>query len=191
MAETKLWIMILNRLCHNLNFKTRINGAKFWSIRHNKLYLVVITLFYILSVINCTTKSASQDSVNKLISIDKEFSNLSLSSGMATAFITYAAEDVIKMNVNQHPVIGKQNLAIVLQSLNPEEFTLTWEPLKAEVDGNLGYTFGNYVLELNSDTTLYGNYVSIWRKQSDNTWKFVLDAGSPTPGPTNYSKEYY
>jgi ketosteroid isomerase-like protein len=63
---------------------------------------------------------------------------------------------------------------------------LTWVPVKAEISlsGDLGYTFGNWELFVkSSDTTLYGNYVSIWKKQADGSWKYVLDAGCNTPNP--------
>ncbi|MEI7727400.1 MAG: hypothetical protein WCK09_19985, partial [Bacteroidota bacterium] len=63
---------------------------------------------------------------------------------------------------------------------------LKWVPVKAEISqsNDLGYTFGNWELYLKSkDTTMYGNYVSIWEKQEDGSWKYVLDAGSNTPKP--------
>jgi ketosteroid isomerase-like protein len=32
------------------------------------------------------------------------------------------------------------------------------------------------------DTTIFGTYTSIWKKQSDGTWKFVLDTGNEGVG---------
>jgi hypothetical protein len=29
----------------------------------------------------------------------------------------------------------------------------------------------------------YGNYMSVWKKQDDGSWKFVLDGGNTTPPP--------
>jgi ketosteroid isomerase-like protein len=34
-----------------------------------------------------------------------------------------------------------------------------------------------------TDTTLFGNYITVWKKQSDGSWKYVSDAGSNTPDP--------
>jgi ketosteroid isomerase-like protein len=69
-----------------------------------------------------------------------------------------------------------------------EDFVLTWEPLKADASGDLGYTFGNWARKsktaAGSDTTVYGNYVSIWKRQADGSWKYVFDSGNGTPGPT-------
>jgi ketosteroid isomerase-like protein len=32
------------------------------------------------------------------------------------------------------------------------------------------------------DTIIYGTYISIWKKQSDGNWKFVLDSGNEGVG---------
>src|SRR5690349_20881860 len=106
---------------------------------------------------------------------------------MATAFIQYAADEVIKPNPNRQPIVGKEALVKFFEGAK-QDFELTWEPLKADVDGSIGYTFGNWFLKTKTpdlrDTTLYGNYVSIWKKQGDGTWKYVLDTGNPTHGPS-------
>jgi ketosteroid isomerase-like protein len=74
-----------------------------------------------------------------------------------------------------------------------QDFELTWEPLKADVDRNIGYAFDNYFHKTRTpdlrDTTLYGNYVFIWKKQKDGTWKFVLDTGNPPQPQPNWSKK--
>jgi ketosteroid isomerase-like protein len=70
----------------------------------------------------------------------------------------------------------------------PKNFTLTWDPKKVEVSGSLAYTFGEYTMKSKTtdgkrDTTLYGNYVSIWKRKKDGSWRFVFDTGNPIPGP--------
>jgi ketosteroid isomerase-like protein len=32
-----------------------------------------------------------------------------------------------------------------------------------------------------SDTTMYGDYVTVWQKQADGSWKYVADTGNDTP----------
>jgi ketosteroid isomerase-like protein len=58
------------------------------------------------------------------------------------------------------------------------KFVLRWEPLGAEVSGNLGYTYGLY-----RSSNGYGKYVSVWKKQRDGSWKIVVDAGNTSPAP--------
>src|SRR5688572_22100809 len=55
-------------------------------------------------------------------------------------------------------------------------FSLTWIAEKAEVSnsGDLGYSTGTYTATF-GETTDKGKYVTIWRKQSDGSWKVVED----------------
>ena len=67
---------------------------------------------------------------------------------------------------------------------------LKWHPNQVEISssGDLGYSMGEYE-RIGKDASGYpatvtGEYVSIWRKQSDGRWKIVLDIGTPgTPKP--------
>jgi ketosteroid isomerase-like protein len=131
--------------------------------------------------------SPVKNNKQEILDTDRAFSSLSKEKGTKEAFIYYAAEEVIKPSPNNHPIVGKAALVKSYDG-SSQDFELTWEPLKADVDGDIGYTFGNYFLKTRTadwrDTTLYGNYVSIWKKQTDGSWKYVLDTGNPTPGPS-------
>jgi uncharacterized protein (TIGR02246 family) len=73
------------------------------------------------------------------------------------------------------------------QLFTDASFSLTWEPVYARVaaSGDLGYTLGNYVAEGTTPggepLRQEGNYVTLWRKQEDGTWKVALDIGNPGP----------
>ncbi len=63
--------------------------------------------------------------------------------------------------------------------------SLTWEPVRAHAsdDGTLGPTVGDYEstsVGANGERAVgHGLYVSIWRKQSDGSWKVMMDLGNP------------
>ena len=65
---------------------------------------------------------------------------------------------------------------------------LTWEPSSAVVSapGDLAYTLGRWEL-LSTETTgsagvlARGNYVTIWRREPDGSWKVVVDIGNNDP----------
>lgn len=113
---------------------------------------------------------------------DSAFSQLSMETGMRAAFLAYADDAVIKLNNNQFAVRGKAELEKWLGE-GPEDFKLEWLPRVAEIaaSGDLGYTFGSWRLHLADGTFRYGEYVTIWKKQSDGSWKFILDGGNATP----------
>jgi ketosteroid isomerase-like protein len=122
----------------------------------------------------------------EVVETDRNFNKRAQEKGIAEAFIFYADEKVIKPSPGQYPVVGKFAL-LEFYKKNPPSYQLSWDPLRAEASGNLGYTFGGYTLKVKtktgSDTTLYGNYVSIWRRKKDGTWRYVIDTGNETPGP--------
>jgi len=118
-----------------------------------------------------------------LLETDLAFSALSEEKGMVEAFLTYADEEVIKLQDKAFPLWGKKAMQDAYSELTDSTFTLTWVPLKAEIaaSNDFGYTFGNWTLVRSNGTTVYGNYVSIWKKQADGSWKYVLDTGTETP----------
>lgn len=66
-------------------------------------------------------------------------------------------------------------------------FTLTWDPIYAEVaaSGDLGYTVGRYSTTIGTgDTTRTeeGTYLTVWRRQPDGRWKVQADIGNAAPG---------
>jgi ketosteroid isomerase-like protein len=134
----------------------------------------------------CTHQSPSDPGV--LIATDEAFSRMSAEKGLNAAFIAYAADSVVKMREGKFPITGKKSMSEIYLARPDTGMVLTWHPEKAEIaaSGDLGYTFGNWELfEKASDTTFYGNYISVWRKQADGSWKYVLDAGCNTPKPAN------
>ena len=56
---------------------------------------------------------------------------------------------------------------------------------KAEASENIGYTFGWWKYytkkKSGSDTVYQGVYITVWKKQKDGTWKYVIDGGNDTP----------
>jgi ketosteroid isomerase-like protein len=56
---------------------------------------------------------------------------------------------------------------------------LTWYPVLADAaqSGDLGYTTGPWTAMLNDKPQASGEYVTVWRKQPDGKWKFVVDMG--------------
>ena len=113
---------------------------------------------------------------------DIAFSGLSKEKGMKVAFLEYIDSAGVLLRPNNYPIVGKEARQY-LQKINDSSFTLTWEPSSAEIStsADLGYTYGIYTLAT-KDTIIRGTYVSIWKKQGDGNWKFVLDTGNPGLG---------
>lgn len=116
----------------------------------------------------------------ELIKTDRAFSAMSGEKGMKNAFLEYIDSNGVLLRPNVLPVIGADAVDYLIAT-NDTGYTMTWQPKSAAVaeSGDLGYTYGTYVFKPNSkDTTLFGTYVSIWKKNAAGKWKFVLDSGN-------------
>lgn len=123
-------------------------------------------------------KTTNQSARQNIINTDKAFSDMSREHGMKKAFIEYMDNEGVLLRPDHLPIIGADAIDFLSQS-NDTAFTLTWKPSAADISASedMGYTYGIYNLQT-KDTALYGTYVSIWKKQSDGKWKFVLDSGN-------------
>ena len=146
-----------------------------------KIFWIVLTGVLLAG---CCGKQKTDPAV--LIATDKAFSQMSIDKGLNAAFIYYADDSVVKVREGNFPLIGKDTMTKIYLSRPDSGMILKWKPVRADISqsDDLGYTFGEWELYLKArDTTMYGNYISIWKKQPDGTWKYVLDAGSNTPKP--------
>jgi ketosteroid isomerase-like protein len=133
--------------------------------------------------------SFSQDKIlppalTSLVEAERAFARTSVEKGVREAFITFFADDGI--NFQPHPTKTKEAFMKRPAPANPLAVTLDWEPTYADVSasGDLGYTTGPFSRKDNSpqpQPTRYGFYFSIWKKQSDGSWKVALDCGIQTP----------
>jgi ketosteroid isomerase-like protein len=87
------------------------------------------------------------------------------------------------------PYSGLQAIrATMSEDYKDPRFQLTWDPETAVIleSGNMGYTSGHYVAVAPgpNNTTLKfgGQYITVWKKQKDGSWKVLWDGGSST-GP--------
>ncbi len=140
----------------------------------------------VMVVASCDQKKNNDTASNAvsykaaLMDADNAFSKMSEEKGMKNAFIEYIDSNGVLLRPNHMPIVGANAIDYLIQ-LNDSSYQLTWEPQNAVVakSGELGYTYGIYTLKPNSkDTILYGTYISIWKKQNDGKWKYILDSGN-------------
>jgi ketosteroid isomerase-like protein len=102
------------------------------------------------------------------------------------AFVAHFADDGVEIE-NGGGFSSKADM--LKEGPWPPDFSLSWTPAKAEMaaSGDLGYTYGNYVLKSKDKdgkpVTQYGKYTSIWKKQKDGSWKVAVDMGNSSPAP--------
>lgn len=122
------------------------------------------------------------EALNQVQQTDIDFSNRSKEVGMKKAFLEYMQDEAVLLRPHRMPIVGARAVDY-LSSINDSSFALTWAPKGANVSksADMGYTYGVYTLTIN-DSAYQGTYVTIWQKQADGTWKFVLDTGNEGVG---------
>ena len=152
-----------------------------------------VLLLSVIFVLGCgprTEQQAIQTDSNEeqLIEADCAFAAMALDSGLAVAFVHYAADSAVILRQGQMPIIGRD--AISDQYQKAGDGLLQWEPHFADISGDLGYTWGHFQFNP-GDTTIDGHrqgtgptsrgyFVTIWKK-FNGEWKYMLDTGVMGP----------
>jgi ketosteroid isomerase-like protein len=134
----------------------------------------------------CEDSRERAANVKALIAAERAFSSMSEERGMRSAFLECLAEDAVVFR--PHPVNGR-----TWCSDGPEsKALLTWGPLFADVsrNGDLGYTTGAWrpaEQGKTSEPTVFGQYVSVWRRRPGEKWRVAVDVGVVHPKPAGRS----
>ena len=151
-------------------------------------YMLYMLLFMLMGVIvylfqSCYAKKKENidESKLKMIETDRAFAEMCETQGQKAAFKAYMADSAVLLRPQAFPIEGKKAINVLLENLDDSDYTLTWEPLYVEMasSADLGYTYGTYTLKYkNSEKEEQGTYTSIWQKQANKQWKWVLDTGN-------------
>ena len=104
-----------------------------------------------------------------------------VNKGMFEAFLANIAEDGVILRNNSYPSEGRENLEKYFSGKSDTSFILKWEPLFENIaeSGEIGYTYGIHInINRMTGEEKKGTYVTIWQKQKDGSWKFILDTGT-------------
>ena len=119
-----------------------------------------------------------------LVQAERDFAKASQETTMRDAFLAFLAEDAILFR--PYPVSGKQ---WIREHPSPADL-LIWTPSFADLSqsGDMGYTLGPWeIRDRSSGRPLNcGHFMSIWKVQSDSSWKVALDLGIGHPCPVSW-----
>ena len=127
-------------------------------------------------------ESVRQQNRRALVQMERDFARAAATKGTRDAFLEFLADDGVLFQPG--PVNGKK----FWSERQPRKGLLSWEPIFADVSrgGELGYTTGPWEFRPNGPDdkpVAFGQYFTIWKKQGDGSWKFVLDRGVGSDQP--------
>jgi ketosteroid isomerase-like protein len=119
---------------------------------------------------------------------DSTWSALSAEAKDVDKIVSYWTNDAVVLPPDQPIVKGKEALRkFVEESLNIPGFSISWKSsdIQFSPDGKLAYMYGENMMSMNDSTgnkiSVPGRGYSIWRKESDGSWKCVVDIFNNPP----------
>lgn len=116
----------------------------------------------------------------EVVSAEEAFASMAAEQGVETAFVAFADENAV-MNRNENIIKGLPAIKDYFANNSYSGVKLEWKPDFVEVasSGDLAYTYGHYTFSVVDSTGItnssQGIFHTVWKKQTDGSWKFVWD----------------
>jgi ketosteroid isomerase-like protein len=155
-----------------------------------KTILSILSFVVIISILGCTKQVDVKVEQAALLNADKEWATAAAGDDIED-ILTFWTDDAVIYFPNVPIVSGKEAIRqFVTNNRKKPGFSLTWEPTEAVVSalGDIGYTAGRGQLSINDSEgnliTRKMNYVCIWKKQADGSWKCSREVSNFRPQAT-------
>jgi ketosteroid isomerase-like protein len=118
-----------------------------------------------------------------MMNADRAFAKAVQDKGEAAAYAATVADDARLLRTGRQPILGK---AAVQAAIAERPAPINWEPIGGGMarSGDLGYTYGKTFRPENGPDSPWvdsDNYMRLWRKQPDGSWKVAFEVFSPRP----------
>lgn len=119
--------------------------------------------------------TSAQETVRKIVDTEHAFARRALEVGVPQSFLEYMTDDA--WSFVPDAAAAKPHYS----AQKPDATILEWAPNFADAasDGSFGYTSGNwqYRATKGAEPTAFGEFNTIWVKQPDGTYKWLVDIG--------------
>jgi ketosteroid isomerase-like protein len=142
---------------------------------------------YIVLVVICLVVSMSvqaQPALQEMVKTEQAFSKMAEEKPTRDAFLAFIADDGLLFRPGA--VNGRKWMLEHPSPPTDKKPLLAWQPSFAgmSASGDMGFTTGPW--EFKNDVkdekpSGYGHFVTVWKKQADGSWKFVVDLGISHP----------
>jgi ketosteroid isomerase-like protein len=129
----------------------------------------------------CVQKIDIAEEKASILQTERAFEKMAADSGIAYAFNAFAADSAVIMRGNDSVIHTKKGIYNYYIHNGSDSATVNWTADFVDVsdDGTLGYTYGKYLLKVrqadNTTKEFKGTFHTVWKKQTDGSWKYVWD----------------
>ena len=125
-----------------------------------------------------------QSALQDMVTTEQSFSKMAEETNTRDAFLAFIADDGLLFRPGA--VNGKQWMQDHPVPPSDKNPLLAWQPAFAGISasGDMGFTTGPWEFKADRSDEKpsgYGHFVTVWKKQADGTWKFVVDLGISHP----------
>ncbi|HET6766605.1 MAG TPA: DUF4440 domain-containing protein, partial [Chitinophagaceae bacterium] len=147
---------------------------------------------YVLSAIfmvSCTERNVDLKAEEAaILKIDSTWSAMATNSKDVEKIVSYWSDDAVVIPPGEPPVLGKDALRKMVGDVsNIPGFSLSWKSSDVHFspDGKMAYMYGENLFSMNDSTgnkiSIPGRGYTIWRKETDGSWKCVVDIWNSPP----------
>lgn len=146
----------------------------------------LISVMLLLGIIapGFAQKAKEPSALESMVATELAFAKTAKEQGTRQAFSAFIADDGILFRPG--PVKGKEWLAKNPAPVSDKRPWLSWYPTIADIAtaGDMGYTTGPWEFrpDINdAKAVAFGNFLTVWKRQADGSWKFAIDLGISNP----------
>ncbi len=148
--------------------------------------LICLTLLLGFIAPGFAQKVKETSALQSMVDTELAFARMSEERGIRPAFMAFIADDGILFRPTA--VKGKEWMTEHPLPSSDKRPLLSWQPTFADIAlaGDLGYTTGpwEYTADIHDAKPIaFGNFLTVWKRQPDRSWKFVIDLGISNPQP--------
>jgi len=152
--------------------------------------VICLTLVSLALISGAITGAAQMvdvgSALQSMVDTERAFSRASEEKGTWESFLAFIAEDGILFRPSA--AYGKKWMIEHPVAPSPKRSLLIWQPIFAEISaaGDMGFTTGAWGVKqdtIDQKPVAFGQFATVWKKQTDGTWKFVVDLGISNPQP--------
>lgn len=133
----------------------------------------------------CHTNEAMRGNMEQakkeIANAEKDFERMAAEKGIAEAFWFFADSNAVIKRGNDSLIMGREGIKNFYSRPYFKTATVTWSPDFVSASGNadMGYTYGKYTWQAKDSagtvTTSKGIFHTVWKKQTDGSWRYVWD----------------
>ncbi|MGI8812991.1 MAG: DUF4440 domain-containing protein [Pyrinomonadaceae bacterium] len=146
-----------------------------------KTFIGLLVLLAAISV-------SAQTDLQKMVATENAFAAMAAEKGTKAAFLANMADDAVVF------VPDKAKAKEYWSGRGESRSLLSWAPNYADLSSNglLGYTTGNWEFSAKGKDdapSAFGDFVTLWQRNSNGEYKFVVDIGTSHDKPASYSTQ--